>query len=86
MCDWFTDQFVVMSCTRRQGETQVCRAAGSMSFADEVGDRNSPRIPVAFPSVSASFTVRSGIRPDKFLRSDTVFSKYLGILLCKPKI
>lgn len=75
-----------MSCTRRQGETQACRATGSVSFADEVGDRNSPHIPVAFPSVSASFTGRSGIRPDKFLRSDTVFSKYLGILPCKREI
>ena len=77
MCDLFTDQFAVMPCTRRQGETQVCSVTSSMSFADEVSDRNSPHIPVAFPLVSASFTVRSGMRSDKFLRSDTVFSKYL---------
>lgn len=83
----FTDRFVVMSWTRWQGETPACRTMASMSFADEGGDRNSPCILVAHPSFSASsLTVRSGIRPDKVLRLDTVFWKDLWISFCKPEI
>lgn len=64
-CSLFTDHFVVMSCMRQWGETEVCGTIGSVSFAsDELGDRNSPRIPVVFPLASVSFTVRSGVRSD----------------------